>query len=368
MAANNQNKNKWDIERLLVFIFPFLAVTILFVIIWLIDHADISFYGLKVAWLELMPFDNRAFPLVHQVRNELAQLAQYPEKLSFGELWHAINLSGYFYVVLPIVLCIRAIIISYKTTRAKTRRVITVDNLPHIMSSHCPAIIPVLYYGDLMNNNIEGHESRQSPVEFVIEHNLVKDGELDKKRTEEFFIAQLGERITSINDLKIHEKAIFCILAYRVLVDASEYKKAQDLLDELNRSCHKGTWKGKPGYPIFKCIDQHFERFANHPDVTDLLCTHPYSRTLLQSMHIQAISRGKLPSTNFRWLKAMDRPLWYALNGSGRKSACIESCAIFTQRQWEEYAQQNDRIIDRPATYLAVEALENYLRENRIIK
>lgn len=368
MAANNQNKNKWDIERLLVFIFPFLAVTILFVIIWLINHTEISYYSLKFAWLELQPFDNKVFPLVHRLRSELAELATYPANLSFSELWHALNLSGYFYIIIPILLCIRGVVVSFKTSRAKTRRVITVENLPSIMSTHCPAVIPVLYYGDLMNNNIEGQESRKSPVEFVIEHDLVNNGNLDKKRAEALFIKQLGERIDSIHELKIHEKALFCVFAYRTLVDASEYKKAQELLDELNRSCHKGTWKGKPGYPIFKCINKHFKRFSAHPDVANMLLTHPYPRTLLQSMHIKAIARGKLPSTNFRWLKAMDRPLWYALNGSGRKSACIESGAIFTQRQWEEFAELHDRIIDRPVVYLAVEAEEQYLRDNRIIK
>ncbi|HCA3439654.1 TPA: hypothetical protein MO340_004216 [Salmonella enterica subsp. salamae serovar 35:g,m,s,t:-] len=369
MATNNKISTGWNPEKFALTMFPFLVLVFVFFLIWLIDHTNISFYLLEAAWYLLSPLDNRLFPFIHDLRNEFAFYAYHAEDVSISLLWSELNKAGYFFTIFPILVCVYGISTSFKTPRAKTRRVITVDNLPEIMSKHCPAIIPVLYYGDLMNENIAGHESRKSPIEFVQENNLVKDGKLDIKQTEDSFIKQLGKKITSIHQLKIHEKALFCVMGYRVFCDASKYKKAQELLDELNRSCHIGTWNGQSGYPVFTCIEQHYEYLTKnyHNDITELLLTHPYPRTLLQAMHIISIGRGKLPSTNFRWLKAMDRPLWYALNGSGRKSTCIESCAIYTQRQWEDFASENGRYMSQPYMELAIKGFEKFLRDNRII-
>ncbi|GGM25547.1 hypothetical protein ACFQDN_21970 [Pseudomonas asuensis] len=233
------------------------------------------------------------------------------------------------------------------------------------MAKHSPAIIPSLYYGDpdtlLLNVDPPEHRSSKNPEEWVAENGLIVNGRLDKTRCRDLLKAELGKRITSLADLKPHEKALFAIMATRVLSDGKDLKKAQELLDGLNYSCHTHSWEGKPGYPNLAITDRTFEVYAKHPDVAIWIKKHPYVRTLLHSMHKKAQRTGKLPSSHFRWLKGMDRGLWYALNTTGRKAPFLESSAVFTQSLWEEFAADNGYELTEPYIDDAIVGIEKYL-------
>lgn len=78
-------------------------------------------------------------------------------------------------------------------------------------------------------------------------------------------------------------------------------------------------------------------------------------------MHKAALATGKLPSAHFRWLKGLDRQLWYALNTTGRKGPFIESAAVFTQALWEDFAADNGYRLDAPQLDDAIDGIEAYL-------
>ena len=78
-------------------------------------------------------------------------------------------------------------------------------------------------------------------------------------------------------------------------------------------------------------------------------------------MHKAALKTGKLPSSHFRWLKGMDRQLWYALNTTGRKGPFIESAAVFTQALWEDFATDEGYRLPTPHLDDAIDGIETYL-------
>lgn len=329
---------------------------------WSECHADISYYGLKWAWLQLGLVDWPFMPsTVHDGRKLAATLAATPAVVSAEQLLSLLNLSAYVFVSIPVLLAARALRIAHRHPANRTRRHITVDSLPWIMSAHSPAVIPSLYYGDLLNTDPPEHRSSRNPEEWVAEHGLLINGVLDRDRCRVLLRQDLGTKIASLNEMKPQEKSLFAVFGARLLSDGRDIEKAQQLLDTLNRSCHQGTWQGKRGYPNLSLTDAAFSHYAQHAEAREWLTRHPYPRTLLHSMHKAALATGKLPSAHFRWLKGLDRQLWYALNTTGRKGPFIESAAVFTQALWEDFAADNGYRLDAPQLDDAIDGIEAYL-------
>lgn len=350
------------------------GIAICFVVyFWYTSHTIISYYGLKWGWLQLIPFDWSFMPeFIREWKHQIIGMAYNPRNVTFEALLDVLNKVGYFFIWIPILLAIRGIKITLNHPSEKTRRVINADTLPWIMAKHSPAVTPALYYGNLLNTNPEEHKSALSPDDLAKEHKLIENGILNKERTRELFIKDLGRRIDSLEKLYDHEKVLFVVFASRIFIkniaSKKEFGLAQKMLDELNYSCHKGVFNGKKGYPIFELILPKFEKFKTHSQAKSWLKKHPYPRTLLHSMHKEALTRGKLPSSHFRWLKGIDRGLWYALNTTGRKTPFVESAAVFTQTLWEEFADKNGYILDSPYVDDAVRGLEKYLEKVGLVK
>ncbi|AXQ50949.1 conjugal transfer protein TrbA (plasmid) [Stenotrophomonas rhizophila] len=332
------------------------------VVIWYMDHTFFAYQGLKWAWYQLAVFDWPFMPgFVSQWRHEAAVLAGQPATVTFQQLIAVLNKAGYFFVWIPLLMTVRGIKLATTHPANKTRRKVTAQTLPWIMSNHSPGVIPSLYYGDLLNTDPEEHRSSLNPEEWVETHGLLINGELDRERMRNLLIQDLGQPVSSLDQLSPHEKALFAVFGARLLSNGKDLKQAQELLDALNRSCHTHTFNGKKGYPDLSLADKAFKKYAAHPEASQWLNKHRYPRTLLHAMHLKAMQTGKLPSSHFHWLKGMDRGLWYALNTTGRKGPFLESCAVFTQTLWEEYAFDTGyRLVD-PFIDNAIDGIENYL-------
>ena len=334
--------------------------------LWYSSRADIAYYGLKLAWYQLAVLDRPFMPdAIRQWRQEAALLASNPAAVSFAQLLAVMNKTGLLYVWIPIALSLRGIRLAIGHKANLTRRKITVQTLPWIMSKHSPAIIPSLYYGDrdtlLLNVDPLEHHSALNPEEWVEQHGLLVNGVLDRARCRELLVADLGKPVAALKELNAQERALFAVFGMRLLSDGKDIKQAQDLLDKLNRSCHTHTWNGMKGYPDLSLADKAFAKYAEHPEAQCWLAKHPYPRTLLHAMHKAALASGKLPSAHFRWLKGMDRPLWYALNTTGRKGPFLESAAVFSQSLWEDFAFDSGYRLTEPCIDDAIEGVEIYL-------
>jgi intracellular multiplication protein IcmP len=329
---------------------------------WQTSHEEIAYFGLKWAWYQIGCFDwpIAPAPIAHW-RQEAATLAGAPGAVDFDRFFAFMNKAGYLFVWIPLLLTLRGAVRAHRHPSNRTRRRITAASLPHIMAEHSPAVIPSLYYGDLLNTDPEEHRSALNPEDWVSRHAVLVNGMLDRAKCRELLIADLGKPVATLAELNSHERALFAIFGARLLADGSDHAQAQALLDKLNRSCHRGTWQGKPGYPDLSLCDVAFAKYAAHPDAAGWLSKHPYPRTLLHAMHKAALAFGRLPSSHFRWLKGIDRTLWYALNTTGRKAPFVESAAVFTQTLWESFAFDNGYRLSEPCIEEAIDGIEAYL-------
>ncbi|EBP9312973.1 conjugal transfer protein TrbA, partial [Salmonella enterica] len=92
---------------------------------------------------------------------------------------------------------------------------------------------------------------------------------------------------------------------------------------------------------------------------------HSTTRTALSALHAQDL---RLPAGLFRWLKGLDRTLWYVLSSSDRSKCFVEGAGVVTAAQWESLVSQLSKklkvVIPAPEnlTAFAVRGLEDDLR------
>jgi intracellular multiplication protein IcmP len=334
--------------------------------VWSTWHELIAYYGLLWTWQLLglvdLPWMPRAIAIW---RSDAAKLAAVPGSVTLGELVSAMNTAGYVFVAFPILLALRTVRIATRHRANLTRRRIDASTLPWIMAKHAPAVIPALYYGaqdtQLLNVDPEEHRSAANPEEWVARNGLLVNGALDRASCRDLLVKDLGEPISSLSELKAPERALFAVFGARLFADGADGAAAQQLLDELNRSCHTHTYNGMRGYPDLSVSEGAFQKHSSHPAAAAWLAKHRYPRTLLHAMHKQASQSGALASSHFRWLKGVDRGLWYALNTTGRKVPFMESAAVFTQTLWEDFAHDCGYQLTEPCVDDAIVGLESYL-------
>lgn len=340
---------------------------------WYRWHGTISYWSLKWVWYQLALLDWPFMPdTIREWRAQAAGMAQYASRVTFPELLTMLNRAGYFYLVVPLFFIVRGFIAAHRHPMNKTRRKVTIETLPWIMSKHSPAIIPSLYYGEpqtlLLNEDPIEHRSAQHPEEWAMENGLIVNNRLDRDRCRTLLSGHLGTPVKALDELSPAERAMFAVFGSRLFSDGKDLRQAQALLDDLNRSCHTHTFEGKKGYPDLGITEAAFKQYAAHPDAQKWLLRHPYPRTMLFAMHKLASKSGKLPSSQFRWLKGMDRPLFYALNTGLRKTPFLEASAVFTQTLWEEYAEHVGYRLTEPFIDDAVDGVEKYLAKLGLVE
>jgi len=337
-------------------------------VFWWVLHPDLVYWSFRGAWSLLGVLDHGPLRgLIAPLRWQLAHAAATPVAVSFADYYALLQRAGYWFCALPLLATAALARKALRHPANKTRRAITVDSLPWIVSAHSPAVIPSLHYPNLLQNDPLEHRSALTPQEYAAARGLVINGALDRQRTLAALVDDLGPTLDNVEQLEPHERALFAVFAARVMPVSDDLGEAQTLLDTLNRSCHVGTFNGKRGYPRFDLVAKAFEAYARHPDVARWIADHPYRRTFLSALHEAAIKSGKLSSSQFRWLKGMDRSLWYALNTTGRKTPFVESLAVFTQARWETYSTALGAQLRRPHLEDAVDALEAYLSKAGVI-
>ncbi|WP_088698685.1 hypothetical protein [Halomonas campaniensis] len=351
MATNHGQRQNDD-----AFLFGLLALVTIVLLagIWYFYHTSIVYHTLKFSWTILGYIS--VGPLEHvfnPIRQELAQAGQYSDRIPFLEY---LRLSAMGYIIFSPI-AIFWIFFEFKSTfndpKQQTKRAMSLERLRRIMNSHSTATIPLNNYPNLLKNNPEEHRSGISPLEFAKENGLLHRKMLDKKATENVFVKQLGDKIADIDNFQPHERAVFAILASRLFGD--DRSESQLMLDKLNRS------SSKTGYPDFTIIENEFKKYSKNPAVNDWLKHHKFKPTLLYSMHREAVKFGKLPSSYFRWLKGIDRTLWYTLNNSGRKVSWSECGGVVSQANWEMFAKNKQGTIEGIHVQPAVDALEKWL-------
>jgi intracellular multiplication protein IcmP len=203
-------------------------------------HGTISYWSLKWVWYQLAVFDWPFMPeVIREWRAQAAGMAMYPSRVTFPELLSILNKAGYFYIPIPLFFIARGFLAAHRHPMNKTRRKVTVETLPWIMSS-TPRYHSFLYYGNpqtlLLNDDPVEHRSAVHPEEWTLEQGLIVNHKLDRERCGQLLIEFLGKPVATLNELSPTERAMFAVFGARLLSDGKDIRVAQQLLDDLNRS------------------------------------------------------------------------------------------------------------------------------------
>jgi intracellular multiplication protein IcmP len=309
--------------------------------------------------------------------NLLAETHNNAETVSWSVFISVMNATGSILLAALLPLVITGIISVRRHQVSRTRRDISIQTLPRIMSSFSPAIIPALAYGDrktqLLNVDPEEHRSAQTPEEFAIDHKLVVNHRLQRDLTEQLFVAQLGNPLKhpppddiqpgrllpEFEQFNDHEKAMFAIFGLQFFLN--KRREAELLIDELNRSTLKidHAYRNKIGYPNLSLAEAAFQQVACSHTGRAWLRQYGYVRTAIAALHDNDLH---LPIRRYRWLKGLDRTLWYALASTGRPRPFVEGAGVVTQSHWEKLSAQHRVRLSRPIMSLALDGLETDLR------
>lgn len=301
--------------------------------------------------------------------NLLAWASNRVEDLSLGEFLEVMNQTAGILYVFMLPVTVYGLVATRNHPLSITRRKIDIHTLPKIMSTFSPAIIPALQYGDpktqLLNVDPPEHRSAMTPDEFAISHKLVIGQRLDHERARQAFDTQLGTPLLSESSFSAHERALVAIIGLQVFCD--DRPAALELRDALNRSCGKRQREhgNKRGYPQLSLAEKAFRQVMTTPQAKAWVRRHSTTRTALSALHAQDL---RLPAGLFRWLKGIDRTLWYVLSSSDRSKCFVEGAGVVTAAQWESLVSQLSKklkvVIPAPEnlTAFAVRGLEDDLR------
>ncbi len=198
----------------------------------------------------------------------------------------------------------------------------------------------------------------QTPMLFVKTHDLaieiVKDRktvlELVPGRAKNMFVKQLGGLWESAHHLPIYMQALFVIFGARAM---GERKLADKMLEQISYSARRGRLD-------FSGAKLALIKLRNCNLITKVVYRHAYVMTVMAAMLELARCDGVLATSEFIWLKPLDRRLWYVLNDVGRQTSSVESSGVFAHLAAERKFGRPLRV---PMVDEAVVALEEALEE-----
>lgn len=221
-----------------------------------------------------------------------------------------------------------------------------------------PQITPVVSL-DLVKTDIDTGPWAMSkpPLNFCRENDLLsvktvaakKVYFLKQKPSYRLFALQLGPMWKGIDFLPIHVKAIAVICLARA---TGQRPIAKTLLSQISASAASGKLD-------FTGVSDHLKTFKDHRIIQWLEKRHAYVTTVMASLLEIGRSDGVLASSEFLWLKPVDRRMWFMLNNVGRRTAFVEVAGAFSHWKAE---QRVGRALKTPMVKGAVDALDETLQ------
>jgi intracellular multiplication protein IcmP len=191
------------------------------------------------------------------------------------------------------------------------------------------AVSPVIDL-DLVSQDIDEGPWRMvaPPMPYVKKHDLAIETTKDRKPVLEVvsgkarckFIMQLGKLWVSAHDLPPHLQALFVIFGARAIGKSDDANK---LLEQISRSAKKG------GALDFSGSKLALMKLRSSELIAKVVYRHAYVSTVMAAMLELGRCDGVLASSEFIWLKPLDRQMWYVLNDMGRQTPSVESAGVF---------------------------------------
>lgn len=168
----------------------------------------------------------------------------------------------------------------------------------------------------------------QNPVEFGLKNGVLKEITKDgapalevieemARRTFSLQMGQLWHR--DLKNLPEHYQALFAAFA---AFAAGDEQRGRAFLKQMAFSSEKGVIDFKGTWGILR---KHLQSKV----VGRAVGAHAYGLTAMASMLEAARTSGVVATSEFLWLKTVDRRLWYMLNSVGRQTPFVEVAGPF---------------------------------------
>lgn len=346
-----------------------LAIIVAAAVIWFYAKEYIIAVVLKIRLFELYLisfFTNKLEPLAASIK--ATPFSNY-ENITFDSLVNISNEVG-AYLAYPLlaILLILAAISYFLSPVANLKKVYTMSRLAEQEEHEWPQIVPVVKL-DLVAQDIDTGPWAMSlqPMHFAKKYDLIQletiteqHGEilvhplvkviLKRNEAQRVFALQLGKYWNGVNNLSMPSKALFAIFAARIAGDRAGSSR---LIYTIGGSARGKTLD-------FSGVEELITKHANNKYVQRITQRHAFEYTVLASLLLLSRDDGVLASSDFLWLKPVDRMLWYVLNTVGRKTPFVEIAGVFAHWMAELRFGRKLRV---PFVETAVDGLDIALQE-----
>lgn len=341
---------------------------------------------LALARLEIWPFRFSA-----EARAAMARLAEIdPATLDWERMEKILSYAGSWLrwpcVILLVVLALWS---SMTGSVDKLTRKFNMESLLENNAGNFPCLTPIVGKGKYLLSAASYDKGlwkiARSPVQFALEneimtyangtacplgdalHNGLPSIESKafgqcafvKSQAKNVLRHQLGERFTSFLNLSpVRKTIVYAFVQYAL----GNKKHCMKILDAVSASYVEK--EGKADNPLLadgdfmanlNKLDGEWKGFSARPAIARHLA---FELPLIMAVLNEARKKGVLASSQFLWLRPMDRPLWYALNQCGGRAAWPEGLAAWAHYQAEELEKAT---LDDPHIESAISSLEKAL-------
>lgn len=216
--------------------------------------------------------------------------------------------------------------------------------------------------------------------QFAVKHGLIASGSsaqstrIDAEKARKVFRQQLGAYWEDLDALQPHELILFAAFAPKSAatdhkMSDGDYKKSLDLSGELLNACWTTLAPSERGRvpstaemrkilhssPLYAKARSVAQQYSKNHIVSGIMRRHAFVLTGFYELLVTARYTGVLPAAEFRWLKLIDRRMWFVLNTVGRSVAVPEVAGVYAHYLYEMKAGV---AIERPMVDNAAEALQ----------
>lgn len=268
------------------------------------------------------------------------------------------------------IFIIMAIWVVFTGPTSRYRRTMGLEALMHEQAKMFPVIRPFLKFnpnklparppGSVVPTELPMFAEALNPEEWIAVNEIeMKGNQIDRAAAEAALAKQLGPRWKGPNALPNELKvllAAFCLKAAR------KRTESDDMLGHL-MACwdHKGGMKLSRNRSLLRQA-RKILRDKKLSEKVLLACNrHTYvSTALIRALDTARNDGGVLASSQFLWLRAHNRQLWYPLNNLGRDAYHIEALGVMAHYRSEK---QLNRPIPRPNVAHAVEGIDDLMKD-----
>ncbi len=229
-------------------------------------------------------------------------------------------------------------------------------------SSLWKAIKPVLTFNP---DNIGTNEDpARTPLEWLRDHNIspvqtVRGGPitLPISETEAALSRQLGPVWTGLLEAPVHVQFLAVIAALNYSWSSARRKLGEDAATIMSQKAPRERQE----VLLARLIKPHLENRALVTAVNTVAGRHHYQSTAICALYEWSRRKGAvLASAEVRWLKRIDRVMWYSINNLGRRAFHVEAGGVIAHYFAECV---NFERIDKPYVLPAIEGLQSTVNE-----